>query len=326
MPGLEAVCARCAGQHSSTALRLYGTPHTCTTPLGCPPWCLVLLQFKAEKAERAGGSAVTAAEGGETSTFHGKALHDYQGAAVCGCGVWCAAAVSPPPQRPQSRNLTSCTPLLLLLPAGRSWLEAPRDATQRQVDQCFLPKRHVHTWSGHSKGVNAIRCAAAAPGATAWHCSLGAQIAAFGSAATLRFPALTTDLSSPRPRRLQLLPLHRSPAAVCGVGWPDQDVGCGGRQEVHAHLHGAHQGGRGGGGSRGRALEVFTVESLAAVGSLHLRALTLSSTAHPLPIRRCRASRTSGSATTGGALCPPATTSRFATGTPRPARSSSECC
>ena len=251
VPGLEAVCARCAGQHSSTALRLYGTPHTCTTPLGCPPWCLVLLQFKAEKAERAGGSAVTAAEGGETSTFHGKALHDYQGAAVCGCGVWCAAAVSPPPQRPQSRNLTSCTPLLLLLPAGRSWLEAPRDATQRQVDQCFLPKRHVHTWSGHSKGVNAIRCAAAAPGATAWHCSLGAQIAAFGSAATLRFPALTTDLSSPRPRRLQLLPLHRSPAAVCGVGWPDQDVGCGGRQEVHAHLHGAHQGGRGGGGFEG---------------------------------------------------------------------------
>lgn len=25
------------------------------------------------------------------------------------------------------------------------------------VDACFLPKRWVHTWSGHTKGVNAIR-------------------------------------------------------------------------------------------------------------------------------------------------------------------------
>ena len=40
--------------------------------------------------------------------------------------------------------------------AGRSWLEAPKDL-KADNDHCFLPKRWVHTWSGHTKGVNAIR-------------------------------------------------------------------------------------------------------------------------------------------------------------------------
>ena len=156
-------------------------------------------------------------------------------------------AVSPPTM-PLSSKLTFCTLplplLLLLLPAGRSWLEAPRDATQRQVDQCFLPKRHVHTWSGHSKGVNAIRCASGPtplplagvgvqPGRS--NCSIRRELG----------PAFSAhQLASPCRLRLQLLPHHRAPAAVCGAGWTDQDVGRGGRQEVHAHLHGAHQGGR----------------------------------------------------------------------------------
>lgn len=39
---------------------------------------------------------------------------------------------------------------------GRSWLEAPRDA-RKENDYCYIPKRWVHTWSGHTKGVNAIR-------------------------------------------------------------------------------------------------------------------------------------------------------------------------
>lgn len=39
---------------------------------------------------------------------------------------------------------------------GRSWVEAPKDK-KKESDACFLPKRHIHTWSGHSKGVNAIR-------------------------------------------------------------------------------------------------------------------------------------------------------------------------
>lgn len=40
--------------------------------------------------------------------------------------------------------------------AGRSWLEAPKDL-KAENEHCFLPKRWVHTWSGHTKGVNAIR-------------------------------------------------------------------------------------------------------------------------------------------------------------------------
>lgn len=39
---------------------------------------------------------------------------------------------------------------------GRSWVEAPRDGPP-QATSCFLPKRHIHTWSGHTKGVAAIR-------------------------------------------------------------------------------------------------------------------------------------------------------------------------
>lgn len=42
--------------------------------------------------------------------------------------------------------------------AGRSWLEPPRDLRD-ESEQSFLPKKHLHTWAGHTKGVNAIRCA-----------------------------------------------------------------------------------------------------------------------------------------------------------------------
>ncbi|KAH7624951.1 hypothetical protein Ndes2526B_g00324 [Nannochloris sp. 'desiccata'] len=41
---------------------------------------------------------------------------------------------------------------------GRSWLEpSPAAAALTESDSCFLPKRHIHTWSGHTKGVNALR-------------------------------------------------------------------------------------------------------------------------------------------------------------------------
>ena len=40
--------------------------------------------------------------------------------------------------------------------AGRSWIEPPKDK-HKENDYAFLPKRCIHTWSGHSKGVNAIR-------------------------------------------------------------------------------------------------------------------------------------------------------------------------
>ena len=39
---------------------------------------------------------------------------------------------------------------------GRSWIEAPKEQ-RPAVEQAYLPKRWIHTWSGHTKGVNAIR-------------------------------------------------------------------------------------------------------------------------------------------------------------------------
>lgn len=45
---------------------------------------------------------------------------------------------------------------------GRSYLHPPLDVgvnlkSDSPPDKCFLPKAHIHTWSGHSKGVSAIR-------------------------------------------------------------------------------------------------------------------------------------------------------------------------
>ncbi|KRT78475.1 WD40 domain-containing protein [Oryctes borbonicus] len=45
---------------------------------------------------------------------------------------------------------------------GRSFLHAPQDVgvnlkSDVPPEKCFLPKAHIHTWSGHSKGVAAIR-------------------------------------------------------------------------------------------------------------------------------------------------------------------------
>jgi pre-mRNA-processing factor 17 len=39
---------------------------------------------------------------------------------------------------------------------GRSWIVPPKDA-KASNDHCFIPKRMVHTWSGHTKGVSAIQ-------------------------------------------------------------------------------------------------------------------------------------------------------------------------
>lgn len=39
---------------------------------------------------------------------------------------------------------------------GRSWIAAPKDAKATN-DHCYIPKRLVHTWSGHTMGVAAIR-------------------------------------------------------------------------------------------------------------------------------------------------------------------------
>lgn len=45
---------------------------------------------------------------------------------------------------------------------GRSYLHAPHDVgvnlkSDTPPERCFLPKAHIHTWSGHTKGIAAIR-------------------------------------------------------------------------------------------------------------------------------------------------------------------------
>ena len=45
---------------------------------------------------------------------------------------------------------------------GRSFLHIPQDVgvnlkSDSPPDKCFLPKKQIHTWAGHSKGVSAIR-------------------------------------------------------------------------------------------------------------------------------------------------------------------------
>ena len=45
---------------------------------------------------------------------------------------------------------------------GRSFLHIPQDTgvnlkSDSPPEKCFLPKKHIHTWSGHTKGVAAIR-------------------------------------------------------------------------------------------------------------------------------------------------------------------------
>lgn len=46
---------------------------------------------------------------------------------------------------------------------GRSYLHPPHDVgvnlrPGHTPDRCFLPKSHIHTWTGHNKGVTAIVC------------------------------------------------------------------------------------------------------------------------------------------------------------------------
>jgi len=73
--------------------------------------------IEAQSAAKEAAAADNVEKQGPTSFFHGKEDKDYQ---------------------------------------GRSWMSAPKDK-RKESDATFLPKRWVHTWSGHTKGVNAIR-------------------------------------------------------------------------------------------------------------------------------------------------------------------------
>ncbi|KAJ9708981.1 hypothetical protein PVL29_000799 [Vitis rotundifolia] len=74
-------------------------------------------EYAKKKGEEKGGAAEKGEFVTDKSTFHGKEERDYQ---------------------------------------GRSWIAPPKDAKATN-DHCYIPKRLVHTWSGHTKGVSAIR-------------------------------------------------------------------------------------------------------------------------------------------------------------------------
>ena len=78
----------------------------------------IAAKHKAEKREREGRPELVAEDAmTEQSVFHGSDMRDYQ---------------------------------------GRSWVTPPADIREEE-HECFIPKRWVHTWSGHTKGVAAIR-------------------------------------------------------------------------------------------------------------------------------------------------------------------------
>ncbi|KAL7223416.1 hypothetical protein ACSBR1_024964 [Camellia fascicularis] len=74
-------------------------------------------EYAKKKGEKKSGNSEKGEFVADKSTFHGKEERDYQ---------------------------------------GRSWVAAPKDAKATN-DHCYIPKRLVHTWSGHTKGVSAIR-------------------------------------------------------------------------------------------------------------------------------------------------------------------------
>ncbi|KAM7464617.1 hypothetical protein LguiA_032738 [Lonicera macranthoides] len=74
-------------------------------------------EYAKKKGEERDGNKDKGEVFADKSTFHGKEERDYQ---------------------------------------GRSWIAPPKDAKPTN-DHCYIPKRLVHTWSGHTKGVSAIR-------------------------------------------------------------------------------------------------------------------------------------------------------------------------
>ena len=94
-------------------------PHT-APELTADQAAAIAARHKQAKREREGrGEAEEAVAMEETSIFHGTNLKDYQ---------------------------------------GRSWLHPPAELSKADEEhECFIPKKWTHTWSGHTKGVAAIK-------------------------------------------------------------------------------------------------------------------------------------------------------------------------
>ena len=92
-------------------------PHT-EPELSAEQQAAIAAKHKAEKRKRDGRAQdVDNAPVEEQSIFHGSSMRDYQ---------------------------------------GRSWVLPPSDVREEE-HECYIPKRLLHTWSGHTKGVAAIR-------------------------------------------------------------------------------------------------------------------------------------------------------------------------
>lgn len=86
----------------------------------------------------------------ETSTFHGESLYDYQGTLEFPTELWSIRCIYIDVSTPYKAFIDTVCSL------GRSYL-SPASHLREAPHQCFLPKKLIHTWRGHTKAVNCAR-------------------------------------------------------------------------------------------------------------------------------------------------------------------------
>ena len=70
---------------------------------------------------------------------------------VCCCVMYCVLSTCKQTIHPsQSQPIHSFT-------QGRTYMSVPAEFKKAPPDKNFIPKKHIHTWAGHTKGVTAIR-------------------------------------------------------------------------------------------------------------------------------------------------------------------------
>ena len=159
----------------------------------------------AEGAAEGGAAGGEEGAGEEKSIFHGKKGADYQ---------------------------------------GRSWIEPPNEK-KKENDATFLPKRWIHTWSGHTKARTPSRSPLhhhqqhqPTTQPLPLHTTPERPLRAPPSLLLLCFPLPSTAGC----QRDRVLPETRPPAAQRGPGREGQDLGRSRLRQVHADLHGPLQG------------------------------------------------------------------------------------